>query len=115
MDFVRSNVAALGLEASDSGLHGIERRVFEGDRRHAYLSAAAVPGIPVYNAQLQINVNRDGRIISVNNSFLPGLQRAVTFAEAASCNCPRRSARRCSSPACEQRTSAAGIARHATA
>ena len=32
-------------------------------------------GLPVYNAQLHVNVNRDGRIISVNNSFLPGLQR----------------------------------------
>jgi hypothetical protein len=32
----------------------------------------------VYNAQLHINVNRDGRVISVNNSFLPGIARAVS-------------------------------------
>ena len=32
----------------------------------------------MYNAQLHVNVNRDGRIISVNNSFLPGVARAVS-------------------------------------
>ncbi len=43
---------------------------------HIYLQQR-YQGIPVYNAQLQINVNRDGRIISVNNSFMAGLQRAA--------------------------------------
>ncbi len=35
-----------------------------------------VNGIPVYNAQLHVNVNRDGRILSVNNAFVPNLVSA---------------------------------------
>ncbi len=30
-------------------------------------------GMPVYNAQLQFNVAKDGRILSINNSFVPGI------------------------------------------
>lgn len=78
MAFVRSNVAALGLEASDLQGYVVSDVVYSRvtgatriylQQRHA--------GIPVYNAQLQVNVNRDGRIISVNNSFLPGLAQSV--------------------------------------
>lgn len=78
IDFVRRNVEALGLEAVDltdyavtnvvpSSVSGATRIYLQ--QRHR--------GIPVYNAQLQINVNREGRIISVNNSFVPGLARSV--------------------------------------
>ncbi|HEY5809180.1 MAG TPA: M36 family metallopeptidase [Povalibacter sp.] len=79
MNFVRRNLAALGLEASD--LEGytvanvVESKVTGAT--HIYLQQRH-QGIPVYNAQLHINVNRDGRIISVNNTFMAGLQRAVS-------------------------------------
>ena len=43
---------------------------------HIYLQQRHA-GIPVYNAQLQVNVNREGRIISVNNGFLPGIAQSV--------------------------------------
>ena len=78
MDFVRKNVAALGLEASDLDGYTISDVVFSKitGATHIYLQQR-YQGIPVYNAQLQINVNRDGRIISVNNSFMAGLQRAA--------------------------------------
>ena len=78
MDFVRRNLAALGLEASDLEGYAVSNVVYSkvtGATR-IYLQQR-YQGIPVYNAQLQINVNRDGRIISVNNSFMAGLQRAV--------------------------------------
>ena len=78
VDFVRRNVAALGLEASDLEGYTVSDVVYSkitGATR-IYLQQR-YQGIPVYNAQLQINVNRDGRIISVNNSFMAGLQRAV--------------------------------------
>ncbi|HEU5133890.1 MAG TPA: M36 family metallopeptidase [Steroidobacteraceae bacterium] len=78
MDFVRRNLAALGLEASDVDGYKVQDVVFSkvtGATR-IYLQQQ-YQGIPVYNAQLQINVNRDGRVISVNNSFMAGLQRAV--------------------------------------
>jgi extracellular elastinolytic metalloproteinase len=78
MDFVRRNLAALGLEASDLDGYSVQ------DVVHSKVTGATRiylqqrhQGIPVYNAQLQINVNRDGRIISVNNSFMAGLQKAV--------------------------------------
>ena len=78
MDFVRRNLVALGLEASDLEGYAVSDVVYSkvtGATR-IYLQQR-YRGIPVYNAQLQINVNRDGRIISVNNSFMAGLQRAV--------------------------------------
>jgi extracellular elastinolytic metalloproteinase len=78
MDFVRKNLAALGLEASDLDGYVVSDVVPSSvtGATHIYLQQRH-RGIPVYNAQLQINVNRDGRIISVNNSFLPGLARSV--------------------------------------
>lgn len=79
MDFVRRNLAALNLEASDLDGYRVANVVYSkvtGATR-IYLQQQ-YRGIPVYNAQLQVNVNRDGRIISVNNSFMSGLQRAVS-------------------------------------
>ena len=78
MNFVRNNVAALGLEAADLQGYAVTDVVYSKvtGTTHVYLQQR-YRGIPVYNAQLQINVNRDGRIISVNNSFLPGIARAV--------------------------------------
>jgi extracellular elastinolytic metalloproteinase len=78
MDFVQRNLAALGLEASDLAGYTVSDVVYSkvSGATRIYLKQN-FKGIPVYNAQLQINVNRDGRIISVNNSFMAGLQRAV--------------------------------------
>ncbi|MFC4314048.1 M36 family metallopeptidase [Steroidobacter flavus] len=78
MAFIRSNVAALGLEASDLQGYVVSDVVYSRvtGATHIYLQQRHA-GIPVYNAQLQVNVNRDGRIISVNNSFLPGLAQSV--------------------------------------
>jgi extracellular elastinolytic metalloproteinase len=78
VDFVSRNLAALGLEASDLDGYTISNVVYSKitGATHIYLQQR-YQGIPVYNAQLQINVNRDGRIISVNNSFMAGLQRAA--------------------------------------
>ena len=78
MDFVRRNLTALNLEASDLEGYTVRNVVFSkvtGATR-IYLQQN-LKGIPVYNAQLQINVNRDGRIISVNNSFMADLQTSV--------------------------------------
>jgi len=78
MDFVKRNLVALNLEPGDLEGYTVSNVVFSrvtGATR-IYLQQR-YQGIPVYNAQLQVNVNRDGRIISVNNSFVSGLQRAV--------------------------------------
>jgi extracellular elastinolytic metalloproteinase len=78
MNFVRSNLASLGLEAADLQGYAVTDVVYSNvtGATHVYLQQR-YRGIPVYNAQLHINVNRDGRVISVNNSFLPGIARAV--------------------------------------
>ena len=79
MNFVRNNIAALGLEAADLQGYAVTDVVYSKPTgaTHIYLQQRH-RGIPVYNAQLHVNVNRDGRIISVNNSFLPGVARAVS-------------------------------------
>src|SRR5262245_24025985 len=76
--YVRENLAALGLEPADLAGYEVTDRVYSKvtGATHVYLRQR-YRGLPVYNAQLQVNVNRDGRIISVNNSFLPGLARAA--------------------------------------
>ena len=78
MDFVSRNLAALGLEAADLEGYTVSNVVYSKNTgaTHIYLQQR-YQGIPVYNAQLQINVNGDGRVISVNNSFMAGLTRAV--------------------------------------
>jgi len=79
MSFLRNNLTALGLEAADLQGYAVTDVVYSKitGATHVYLQQQ-YRGIPVYNAQLHINVNRDGRVISVNNSFLPGIARAVS-------------------------------------
>ena len=66
--------ALLGLSADDLLDYEVTDIVFsQGHGRDPHLPAPdLVRACPVYNAQLHINVNRDGRILSVNNSFVPG-------------------------------------------
>ena len=76
--FVRDNVTALGLKPEDLDGYVISDVVHTNvtGATHIYLQQQ-YRGIPVYNAQLHVNVNRDGRIISVNNSFMPDIAQAV--------------------------------------
>ena len=78
MEFVRANVAALGLSAADISQFEVTDSVFSrvSGATHIYLRQMA-NDIPVYNGQLQINVNREGRILSVNNQFVPNLAAAA--------------------------------------
>jgi extracellular elastinolytic metalloproteinase len=75
--FVEQHVGLLGLKAGDLE-HEVTDDVFTRvtGARHVYLRQLHA-GIPVYNGQLHVNVNRDGRVISVNNAFLPGLAASV--------------------------------------
>ena len=78
MDFVRDSSELLGLMAEDLDdvevTDSVENPVTGST--HIYLRQRAY-GLPVYNGQLQINVNRDGNVLSVNNSFLPDLVNSV--------------------------------------
>lgn len=77
-DFMRSRPALLGLMASDVVDAELTDRVSSAVSgvTHLYFRQR-VNGIPVYNAQLHFNIASDGRILSVNNQFLPNVTAAV--------------------------------------
>ena len=78
LGYVQANEALLGLgvgETAASETTDIVRNPVTGST-HLYLRQT-FQGLSVYNAQLQVNVNRDGRILSVNNQFVPGLVGSV--------------------------------------
>src|SRR5436190_3384534 len=78
LDYVRGNLTSFGLDPRD--LDDVETTDFVVDRTtgatHLYLRQR-YGGIPLYNGQLQVNVNREGRILGVNNSLHPGLAAAI--------------------------------------
>jgi len=84
LGFVRENRMLLGLGPSDLRDWEVTDRVLSSVSgvTHLYLRQLHA-GLPVYNAQLQVHVTADGRILSVNNAFVPGLgQRSSTVAPA---------------------------------
>jgi extracellular elastinolytic metalloproteinase len=76
--FLATHVELLGLELAD--LDELEVTDLVRSRPtgalHLYLRQRHL-GIPVYNGQLQVHLDADGRVISVNNDFAPGLRGAV--------------------------------------
>lgn len=72
--FARSQADALGLTEAD--LEGMEVTDIVYSRptgtTHVYYRQRYL-GLPVYNAQLQLNVHKDGSILSVNNAFVPNI------------------------------------------
>ncbi len=78
MEWVGRNAEALGLSASDLQNFEVTDSVLSNvsGATHIYLRQLH-QGIPVYNGQLNVNVSRHGRILSVNNDFLPQLSSAV--------------------------------------
>ncbi|MGH9893513.1 MAG: M36 family metallopeptidase, partial [bacterium] len=78
MDFVRANLTSLGLSPADLENYEVTDRVYSKvtGATHIYLRQR-YQGLPVFNGQLHVNVNRDGRIISINNSCMPGLAGAA--------------------------------------
>lgn len=81
-DYVTSHLDLLGLAGADVAERELVDLVYSRvtGATHVYYRQR-VAGVPVYNGLLQVNVNRDGRIISVNNGFVPdlGSDRAVSL------------------------------------
>jgi extracellular elastinolytic metalloproteinase len=81
LDFVSdpAMLDLLGLTPQDLADHEVTDVVHTKltGATHIYLRQTYL-GIPVYNGQLHVNVNRDGRILSVNNLFVPDIAQAVT-------------------------------------
>jgi extracellular elastinolytic metalloproteinase len=77
-DFLRTNLDLLGLTPADLDGFEVTDRV---DSRlsgitHLYLRQVHL-GLPVYNGQLQVHVGPGGRLLAVNNDFVPDLARAA--------------------------------------
>lgn len=72
--YITESQASLGLVAGDVADLELTDSVYSSvtGATHLYFRQRA-GGLSVYNTQLHVNVNRAGRIISVNNSFLPGI------------------------------------------
>jgi extracellular elastinolytic metalloproteinase len=72
LDWVRSNFGVLGLAQGDVADFEVRDEVYNPatGATHLYLRQK-IGGLPVYNGQLHLNINRDGRLISVNNAFVP--------------------------------------------
>ena len=78
LEFVRGNLGLLGL--GDADLEDMETT----DTVYSAVSGATYvylrqrhEGLPLYNGQLHFGVDRDGRVMIVNNQFLSGLAAAA--------------------------------------
>ena len=84
LGFVRNHLDALGLQPQDLEGFEVTDEVTSSvtGATHVYLRQS-LDGIPVYNGQLHVNVDKDHRIVSVNNAFLPSLRGAANTLKAA--------------------------------
>ncbi len=82
--FADAHLDMLGLSASDLDDMEITDVVYSqvAGTTHVYYRQRHL-GVPVYNGQLQVNVDRDGRILSVNNTFVPSIAKIAKSASPA--------------------------------
>jgi extracellular elastinolytic metalloproteinase len=81
LSFVRNNPELLGLSAQDLAELELTDSVFSdlSGVTHLYWRQTH-QGIPVYNGQVHVNIDKHGRILSINNLALPDLAAAVADA-----------------------------------
>ncbi|MFP2906488.1 metalloprotease, partial [Pyxidicoccus sp. 3LFB2] len=82
LNFVQAQRELLGLELSDVANLEVVDRVYSrvSGVTNLYLRQT-YQGVPVYNGQLQVNVDADGRVLGVHSDFLPSLSRAIASAQ----------------------------------
>ncbi|NTX63508.1 metalloprotease [Myxococcus sp. CA051A] len=82
LDFVQRHREALGLELSDLANLEVTDRVYSrlSGATHLYLRQR-YRDLPVYNAQLQVNVDREGRVLAVHSDFQPALESTLSSVE----------------------------------
>ncbi|MEM9291719.1 MAG: M36 family metallopeptidase [Acidobacteriota bacterium] len=76
LSYVEAHLEAFGLVSQDLADYEISDLVESSvsGATHVYLLQRHA-GLPVVNGQLYFNVNRDGRLLSVNNAFAPELSK----------------------------------------
>ncbi|WP_233261618.1 M36 family metallopeptidase [Vitiosangium sp. GDMCC 1.1324] len=82
LDFVQRQRELLGLVPEDLANLEVTDRVYSklNGVTHLYLRQVH-KGVPVYNGQLQINVDKEGRVLSVHSDLQPGLAAALASVE----------------------------------
>ena len=78
MDFLTSNAAMLGMNSKDLTSLEVTDRVYSKITGTTHIFMRQVhEGLPVYNSQMQVNMDRGQRILSVNNSAITGMAASV--------------------------------------
>lgn len=82
LEWAEAHRDLLGLGSADLAHFEVTDDVYSevGGTRHLYLRQV-YKELPLYNTQLHVNFDRDLRIVSVNNSFLPDVALAVNTVE----------------------------------
>lgn len=77
--FALANASMLGLRDADFADMEITDSIYSrlSGTTHIYYRQRNL-GLPVYNGQLHVNVQADGRILSVNNAFVPDIANVAT-------------------------------------
>jgi hypothetical protein len=78
MDFVTEHRILLGLSLEDLASYQVTDEVYTeiAKAHHLYLRQV-YQGLALYNAQLQVNLADDCRVLSINNQFAPDLAASV--------------------------------------
>ena len=79
MDFLNTNAAMLGMNSQDISSLEVTDRVYSKltGTTHIFMRQMH-EGLPVYNSQMQVNMDREQRILSVNNSAMTDMAASVT-------------------------------------
>jgi F5/8 type C domain/Fungalysin metallopeptidase (M36)/Abnormal spindle-like microcephaly-assoc'd, ASPM-SPD-2-Hydin/Fungalysin/Thermolysin Propeptide Motif len=75
--FLAENGLALGLDAASLEYGPAERATSEASGTTRIVLQQRHAGLEVEGARIQVNVNREGRVLGLTNSFLPGLEPTV--------------------------------------
>lgn len=77
-EFIAGNYAELGLSTGDIADFELTDKVYSSltGVTHIYFRQTYLR-LPVYNGQLHINVDGEGRVLSVNNSYMPDIAAAA--------------------------------------
>ena len=79
MDFLNTNAAMLGMNSKDISSLEVTDRVYSKVTGTTHIFMRQVhEGLPVYNSQMQVNMDREQRILSVNNSAMTDMAASVT-------------------------------------
>ena len=78
LSYLRDHADLLGLGLDDlEDLEVADVVPSEASGAIHYYLRQLVDGLPVYNGQIQVHLDRDGRVLSVNNDFLPDVRHAL--------------------------------------